>query len=69
MKVAITRNLPVGVKTIVRKRDRNMCRKCHYNKHLEFHHIIPFGDLKRSSKYYNIVNKPSNIILLCKKTH
>ena len=63
------RIIPIRIRKEVRARERNKCRKCTSKERLQFHHIIPFYEIKINSRYREIVHKRENLILLCKKCH
>jgi|GEM_PF-5574044 len=63
------RNIPAHIKKEVRERDKNRCRKCGVKHCLEFHHIIPFGEVGRHTKFCSIAHKSENIITLCDRCH
>lgn len=58
------------VKTSIAKRKNpKYCDKiCRYDKHYEVCHIIPISNFKNEDKMFE-VNKPSNLIALCRNCH
>jgi len=63
------RQIPISIRKEVRIRDNNKCRKCGNRKKLQFHHIIPFLEIGKYSKFRKIVHKKDNLILLCSECH